>query len=458
MSREASALSKPVAVFQLLLRRAEVDRALALAVVAQTWSLATGPVTLLLIALYLTPELQGYYYTFGSLLALQSFVELGFYLVITQFASHEWAHLGLDRAGRIMGESVALSRLVSLGRLAFKWYAVASCIFVVGVSTAGYIFFSRNPHPGIDWVSPWFTLVLLTGLQLWMLPLLSLLEGCNQVANINLFRLIRAVLGTMALWLALALGGGLWVAPVWVGVGWLVNLTFLFLRYRPFFQPFLSPPTSACMSWRSEIWPMQCRLALSAVVSYFAFSLFNPVMFTYHSAIVAGQMGMTWQVIIALQGVALAWVYTKVPRFGMLIAKKEYVALDRLFLRTSTVSLVVIGCGAGALWLVVYGLYTLGHPLAQRLLPPLPTGLFLLAAVLMQVGQCLVAYLRAHKREVVVVVGVVSSLAIGLLVWSLGSRYGPTGAAAGYLAVVAVFIIPYETALWFRYRAEWHKA
>ena len=100
----------------------------------------------------------------------------------------------------------------------------------------------------------------------------------------------------------------------------------------------------------------------------------------------------------------------------------------------------------------------MGHPLAQRLLPPLPTGLFLLAAVLMQVGQCLVAYLRAHKREVVVVVGVVSSLAIGLLVWSLGSRYGPTGAAAGYLAVVAVFIIPYETALWFRYRAEWHKA
>ncbi len=356
-----------------------------------------------------------------------------------------------------MGELDALSRLVSLGRLAFKWYGVASCIFVVGVSTAGYLFFSYNPHPGIEWVSPWFTLVLLTGLQLWMLPLLSLLEGCNQVANINLFRLIRAVLCTMALWLALAVGGGLWVAPVWVGVGWLVNLTFLFLRYRPFFQPFLSPPASARMSWRSEMWPMQWRLALGGLVSYLAFSLFNPVMFRYYGAIVAGQMGMTWQVIIALQGVALAWVCTKVPRFGMLIAKKEYVALDRLFLRTSTVSLGVIGCGAGALWLVVYGLYAVGHPLAQRLLRPLPTGLFLLAAVLMQVGQCQVAYLRAHKREPLVVVAVVSSLAIGLLVWLLGSRFGPLGAASGYLAVVILFIIPYETAIWIRCRAEWHK-
>ncbi len=458
MSREASALSKPVAVFQRLLRRAEVDRPVALAVLAQTWTLASGPVTLLLIAWYLTPELQGYYYTFGSLLALQSFVELGFSVVITQFASHEWAHLGVDDGGRIMGEPDSLSRLISLGRLAFKWYAVVSCVFVVGVSMVGYIFFSHNPHPGINWVFPWLTVVFLTGLQLWMLPLLSLLEGCNQMANIYLFRLIQAGLGTMALWLALALGAGLWVAPVYAGVGCLVNLTLLLLRYRLFFQPFFSSPPSARISWRLEIWPMQWRLALSGLVNYFAFSLFSPVMFQYHGAVVAGQMGMTWQVIMALQGVALAWVHTKVPRFGTLIVKKEYAALDRFFFRTSSVSVAVISFGAIMLWLIVYLLSALHHPLAQRMLAPLPTGLFLLAAILMQISQCQSAYLRAHKREPLVVLSVVTSVAIGLLVWLLGGAYGPMGAAFSYLTVVAVFTIPYETALWFRCRAEWHKA
>ncbi|MBT6902530.1 MAG: hypothetical protein HOA32_16150, partial [Nitrospina sp.] len=78
------------------LRWIEVDRAVAFAILVKVWSLFAGPVTLYLISIYLSPEIQGFYYTFLSLIALQSFVELGFYIVITQFASHEWASLELD--------------------------------------------------------------------------------------------------------------------------------------------------------------------------------------------------------------------------------------------------------------------------------------------------------------------------------------------------------------------------
>src|SRR4051794_13788397 len=175
-------------------------RASILALFSRAWMLAAAPVTLILIARTVSPEVQGFYYTFSSLIALQAFVELGLYLVIINVASHEWASLRLGEDGRIGGDGDALSRLVSLGRLIFKWYAVASGVFVAGVSAAGYVFFSGMPDPGVDWRAPWFALVVLSGLLLWTLPLNSLLEGCGQVAEIYRFRLGQAVLGNVALW------------------------------------------------------------------------------------------------------------------------------------------------------------------------------------------------------------------------------------------------------------------
>jgi len=136
-------------LFNRLMQQAEVDRAVIFVVLTRGWQLLTGPVTLVLIATYFTPEVQGFFYTFASLLALQSFVELGFYLVIINVSSHEWAHLGLDENGYLIGEPKALSRLVSLGRLIFKWYAVASVVFVIAVGIIGFIFFSQTPYPDI---------------------------------------------------------------------------------------------------------------------------------------------------------------------------------------------------------------------------------------------------------------------------------------------------------------------
>ena len=69
-------------------------------------------ISIFLITYYFSPEAQGFHYTFSSLVAMQSFVELGLYLVILNTSSHEWAKLQLGKDGHIEGDSVALSRLV----------------------------------------------------------------------------------------------------------------------------------------------------------------------------------------------------------------------------------------------------------------------------------------------------------------------------------------------------------
>jgi len=75
----------------------------------------------------------------------------------------------------------------------------------------------------------------------------------------------------------------------------------------------------------------------------------------------------------------------------------------------------------------------------------------------MQIIQCQAAYLRAHKKEPLVVSSVVSSVAIGCLVWGLGNRFGATGAATAYLFVISIFTLPWTTIIWFRSRAKWHQ-
>lgn len=438
------------------LRRAEVDRAVFFGVMASSLQLISAPITLLLIARYVTPETQGFYYTFGSLLALQTYFELGLSVVVLNSASHEWAGLRLDDNGRMVGDPDALSRLVSLGRFIFRWYAIASLVFVLGVGIAGYVFFSQDSHPGIPWRSPWFALVVLSGLLLLALPFNALLEGCNQVATIQKFRLSQIFFRNLALWLTLVFGGGLWALVAAAGISVLRDLYLLGVQYRRFFQSFFTPVSNMVLNWKTEIWPMQWRLALGGIVSFFLFQAFNPVMFHYHGPVAAGRMGMTLAVVTAFQSLPSQWLAPKVPRFGMLIARRDYANLDCLWLRTTRAVFFVSCLGALAAWLGVWGLNALKVPIADRLLSPLPLGLFLLGSIFLSIGYCETTYLRAHKREPLMVLSIVTSLLMGGLVWWLGSQYGAMGAAVAYLIVIGAVSLPWETVILLRCRATWH--
>lgn len=434
----------------------EVDRAVMFAVLSKVWSLFAAPITLLLIAFHLEPEIQGLYYTFLSLIALRTFLELGFAIAITQFASHEWAHLQLDNCGNISGDAGAHVRLISLGRLVFKWYAWASVVFIFLVGIAGYLFLSQSISPNLLWKGPWLSLVLCAGLQFWTLPFLSLLEGCGQVQTIYRFRFVQGIIMTLAIWLAMSLGFGLWMAVVGVASGLVSSLYLIFILYRKFFQAFFIMKPEDGIDWKEEIWPMQWRLAIGGGMNYFIYTIYTPILFHYHGPIVAGQMGMTWQLVIALGSLAMAWVATKVPKFGALIAQRKYIELDRLFFRTSGISLGVISLGGVVLWLLVYGLNVFHHPLAQRMLPPLPFGMFIVGAVLGQLVQCQTAYLRAHKQEPFLVHNIVYGITNGILVWWLASRFGALGASAGYLSAMSLVSVPLGSYIWYTCRKKWH--
>ena len=423
----------------------------------KSWQTIAGLVGIVLISGNFPPEVQGFYYTFASLIGLQSFVELGLHLVISNFASHEWSRLRLGRHGRIEGDPDALSRLVSLGRFVFKWYAVAALIFLFLAGGGGYWFLGRASHPDVEWQMPWLLHILFSSILLWCMPFLSLLEGCDQVAQVASFRTWQAIASNFAIWGAILTGTGLWAAPAFSLISAAFCLYYLLVSKQEFFMPFVKPPALGRVRWRREIFPMQWRLALQGVTSYFVLSLFTPVMFYYHGPAVAGQMGMTWQIVGAIQSVAMIWVMAKAPRFGMLIATREFAVLDLTWRKAALMSMLLMSGGAMATFLfILYLNYIRWHPI-DRILSPLSFLMLAGGAVFGQGVQCIAIYLRAHKREALALAGIMTGFMMALAVWQFGARYGAPGASAAYLIVMASVAFPWAFLIWQRSRHDWHQ-
>src|SRR5471030_1234586 len=222
-----------------ILRYLAIDRAVFFAIVGKLWTMGAGLITTLLIALLFSPKLQGYYYTFISLLAFQVFAELGLGTVLTSFASHEWAKLAIDQQGRITGDEDALSRLTSLGSFALRWYMAAGAAVTLIFAIGGLYFFGASGDQVPSWRGPWIALSVVTGLNLCVLPVWALLEGCNQVSNVYAYRLIQSVASTVAAWLGLYLGAGLWVASIIGVTNLLAVIVTVGRRYNGFLRVIL---------------------------------------------------------------------------------------------------------------------------------------------------------------------------------------------------------------------------
>ncbi len=457
---------KPMSAFHLprilwlrkFLHKIDVDRPVFFGLLLRAWSLLSGPITLLLIVQSFSPILQGYYYTFSTLLALQIFVELGLGTVLQQFASHEWSYLQLDDNRKISGDEAALSRLTSLAQLAMKWYLAGASIVVIAVGGGGYLFFSYSAAHDIAWRAPWFVLCLLTGASVCLVPVWSLLEGCNQVASLYKFRLFQGICNALFLWGAILAGLKLW-APVISSVAALAaGVIFILSRYSLFFKELLlRKPTGDVIKWKKDILPMQWKIALSWISGYFLSSLFTPVLFHYHGPVIAGQFGMTWSIVGAVGGISGAWLAPKAPQFGMLIARREFNELNRRFWRVVGVFSCVMLMLSICCWLLVYALNIFCPAVSSRLLPPSTVAIFLIAQGVAVISSPFAVYLRAHKQEPLLILSVAAGVLAAISTIFFGKYYSANGVAIGFL-LVNVITVPFVFLVWLRCKKVWHAA
>lgn len=151
-----------------------VDRAVGFTVLARVWASAAGLVTVILIARFLSPAEQGYYYTFGSLVALQIVFELGFSFVVLQLASHERSCLHISDSYEITGDPIAHARLASVLQKSVRWYSVGAALVAATLVPSGFYFFATHQHADtVSWHLAWYFDALMAALNFQLDPMLS---------------------------------------------------------------------------------------------------------------------------------------------------------------------------------------------------------------------------------------------------------------------------------------------
>lgn len=438
-----------------------VDRAVLYTLAGRGWCLLSSVVTLFLVVRYLTPDEQGYYYTFASLLAMQILFELGMSFVVMQFASHEMANLSWSDDSNIEGDAQAKYRLRSLLLLVTKWYGVISVLIILVILPVGWWFFSVNhPQPNVSWQPAWIWLVLAAAINIFFLPLLALLEGCGHIMEVARLRMYQNINSSLAAWAVLLGGGGLLAMPAMSTGLALTALIWVWSTKRAFLKDILIHKTEAVVgiNWKTEIWPLQWKIALSWLSGYFIFQLFTPVLFAYHGAAEAGKMGLSFSIANALMSIAMAWMGTKAPRFGTLVAKKDYANLDQLFNLTLTRSLLVLVMLGIMLCMVNYLMHVENIGFALRFLDPLPFALLMLATMINYVTYAQSTYLRAHKEEPFLLISLVSAGLIGVSTPVLGKEFGALGIMAGYLTICGTVGFGWGSRVFFTKRREWQKS
>lgn len=448
-----------------LAHRFGVDQAVAYAVAAKAWQLIAGQLTALAIVFCLTNTEQGYYYAFLYLLAMQIFVELGLHVVLINVSSHEWSQLRLEDSA-VQGDPAARARLSSLTKTSVKWYSIAALLFTVLVGISGLIYFApgdfvEDATHTVAWTAPWLCLVVLTGLQLCILPRTAILEGCGQLPTINRIRFWQAIAGSVVVWGIMLSGGAIWALCGSALVRLIGEYYLVSAKFGGFFDSLEHVSADRTIDWKQEVVPLQWRIAVQGILHWFASHLAGLILFKVHGEATGGQFGLMWTVLTAVQSASMAWVETRRPLFGRLIAEENYPELDRQFFKMTRISMALVLAGAT---LVVAGVYVVNEfnvmyfdHIAQRLPTPLTTLTFAVAFVSYQPALCTNLYVRAHKRDPFLLPAIVSSLSIAALVSVLGWKYSIQGAGIGYLIGVGAIQSPLWVAVWYVTRRRWHQ-
>ncbi len=420
-------------------------------------------VSIFLVIKYLTAVEQGFYYTFGSLVAIQIFFELGLNGIITQYVAHEKSNLRWKTKDLLIGDSKHKSRLSSLLHFCIKWYVISAIILFIFLFFLGLFFFNtfNSTNGNIIWVTPWVLISLATSIDLIISPFIAFLQGLGKVKEMARILLFKTVFKLVIIWIGLMLGAKLFVLGLATIIGLIVVLIFLIYgNYHKLIFNIWNINIIEKVSYRNEIFPFQWKIALSWISGYFIFQLFNPVLFAVSGPEVAGQMGITLAALNGILSLSVAWISTKIPLFSGLIAQKNYFKLDNIFNKTLKQSLLINFSALVTFIFLIFLVREFNIKLGDvfvgdKFLSYLPLIFMAITVFLNQFVNSWATYLRCHKKEPYLLTSVIGGILSSLSTIILGKYFGVLGVTTGYL-IISLALFPWVYSIYKTKKIKWH--
>jgi hypothetical protein len=422
----------------------------------QLWRFFGGAATLALVPFFLSPETQGFWYTFGGVSALFLFADLGFSSIVMQYAAHEFAFLGFGEGYRLEGPEDRRGRLASLFRFVMRWAIRAVLLAWPIVFAVGCLLFGGKPSQA-GWLAPWLLFSLASALVFLGTILAAFLQGCDEIAGIQRIALGAAVWGMAVLLLSLIAGLGLYSLALGTMASSALYLISMARRYRKFLGAMLTSG-AAPFERKGEILALLRKYALSWSSGYLIFQIYTPFMFHFFGPEEAGKAGITMSLAQAAFGLSATWLTAATPRMNMLVAKREWKKLDAVFMvnLARSCGTYIAGIACLALGILLFGRNErLLHSVFPRFLGALPIAMLATGWFLQLFVSGMAAYLRAHKDEPYVGLSLVSGLIILATTWACVRFLGSNFLFSGFLLSFA-YALPVGNRIFRKKREEWH--
>jgi hypothetical protein len=442
-----------------------IDKSIFFTSLARIIQALGGIISVLFVAKYLTGVEQGFYYTFGSIVAIQIFFELGLNGIITQYVAHEVSHLQWKDSVNLIGEEKYLSRISSLLHFSIRWYSYFAIALLATLIIVGFMFFTKyqSATDNVAWKFPWILLAITTSINLLIAPVLAFFEGLGKVKEVAKIRLIQQSIGLIIVWGGLFCGAKLYVN----GINWLMSIIIVLTliwssNLKSIFVNIWKTKIIERVNYKIEIFPYQWKIALSWISGYFIFQLFNPVLFATEGAIIAGQMGMTLAALNGIQSLSLSWMTTKIPLYSGFIAQKQYQQLDLVFTRTLKQSVFINGLTLILMFIIIfiiryYNIIIGKINLGDRFLDYYPMIFMMIPIFINQLVNSWAIYLRCHKQEPFLVISIIGGICCCFSTIITGKYFGILGITSGYCLITVVISI-WSYNIFKNKKTRWHES
>ena len=403
------------------------------------------PIIILLITKKMSPEEQGYYYTFLSLVALQSFFELGLFTYVLNKSSAFFSDLQEFNIRFLEQSGIVKSNLAMLYRMTRKIYFIITFLFLICIGCFGLVFFADSNILEINhtqWV--WLGFTILCAIQLFYLGLNGFLEGCGQIERMEKFKLIAFILSSITLIASLGLGLGLVSLCLSFIPRVLKDVYLIHFVFGKEFKLLACTKSSTSFSFMTSVAPMQFRLAISGIFSYLQYNALVPMVFTVLGPAHAGIIGVGLQVTSFLQQILTRWTHIQQPRMAKLVSLKKFSELDALVkgVQALTIKLSV---------LMILGfilLFTILKAFEVQILDRVPNFvvflMLIVAASAYGQASIRVGYLRAFVEERAYVMSVISSVANAVICYVLLEHIGLYAVSFSYLFAILFVALPWS--------------
>jgi O-antigen/teichoic acid export membrane protein len=371
-----------------------IDRDIAWILINKFFAAIKAPIIVFFIIRYLTPVEQGTWYTFTSLGALSMFAELGFAGIMTQFISHEFAHVE-EINGRLVGDRKRLDRIIGLIRFSVRLYFIVIPIAIFILTVIGFFYFGKKFD---NIYCAWILFSIVGGLSLFSSLLQAIYQGLDKIRVTQQNVVLGSLFTTVFMVIFLNFNAGIWALVMGNLLGFVFMIAFLYKAATSIWRQILKHTIENAFDFFSEIFSLQWKYALTFVSGFFIFYLFVPAIYKYESHELAGQFGITMTIVSAITSIGYAWVSSKVPKFNIMVARRQRVELSGQFKNASTRGVVIYAI-LSAIFLFTLAAMNKYQIYNTRFLSLKYSSLLLVAQLPTLLIGNFGVYLRSHKEE-----------------------------------------------------------